>query len=500
MVGQPFRILLIEDNPGDVLLIREMIRDSGGEAVRLERAGRLQEGIELLRQGGIDVVLLDLALPDSEGLSTLSSVRAKSPSVPVVILTGIDDQETALEAVRQGAQDFLIKGRFDGSLLVRSARYAIERNRVEKILVESEERFRSLVEHSPVGISIIQDGRIVYRNPEQNRLFGPMPENFVLRQFRDVHPEDAEKFEALCRTFAENGDGVFETDLRFYPFGKSAEGVELRWVHLSTSPLWFGERKAILVNMVDITRIKEMEHQTIVREKLASLGHLAASMAHEIRNPLSGINISLSALQGILEESEGMQPPVRESAGRIVRNVQAASARIESVIRKVMDFSRPASIRPEAEDLSAAIENAVDFTTTYLRKEGITLDRSRLRALPKCPADSSLITQVIVNLITNAAQAMADREGRKVIGISTDSGEGRIVILISDSGPGIPPAMREKIFDPFYTTRKDGYGIGLSFCRRVILDHGGVLEVGSSPLGGAEFRIELPVPPSPASP
>ena len=492
MTDRPIRVLLIEDNPGDAVLIREMLRDAAGESFRLVTAERLQQGLDLLRQGGIDVVLLDLSLPDSEGLSTLSSVREKSPMLPVVVLTGFDDEETAVSAVRQGAQDYLVKCRFDGNLLVRSIRYAFERNRSERVLMESEERFRNLVEHSPVGISIVRDGRIVYRNPEQNRLFGAMPENFEFPRFRDIHPEDAGKFGELCRAVSGNGECAFETDLRFYPFGKSAEGVDLRWVHLNTCPLTYGGRKSFLVTMVDITRLKEMEHQTIIREKMASLGHMAASMAHEIRNPLSGINIYLSALQNIIEEADNVDAGVREPAEGIIRRIHAASMRIESVIKKVMDFSRPASMRAESKDINQAIENAIDFTATHLRRGGITLDRSRLETLPPCRADSSLITQVVMNLITNAAQAMEDKEDRKLIDLSSAVEQGRIVIRVSDSGPGIPPAMRDKIFDPFYTTRKDGYGIGLSFSRRVIADHGGVLTVGLSQWGGAEFRIELP--------
>jgi signal transduction histidine kinase len=110
-------------------------------------------------------------------------------------------------------------------------------------------------------------------------------------------------------------------------------------------------------------------------------------------------------------------------------------------------------------------------------------------------ADSSLIVQVVMNLIANAVQAMESIQGPRIIGLSSTVQDGRIVICVSDSGPGIPQALREKIFDPFYTTRKEGYGIGLSFSHRVISDHGGGLKVDTSRWGGAEFRIELPLEP-----
>ncbi|HEY7528711.1 MAG TPA: ATP-binding protein, partial [Candidatus Deferrimicrobiaceae bacterium] len=158
-----------------------------------------------------------------------------------------------------------------------------------------------------------------------------------------------------------------------------------------------------------------------------------------------------------------------------------------------MDFTRPAAVRADLADLNRAIEEAIDFSTVTLRKRGITLDRSRLAPLPESPADASLITQVIMNLLTNAAQALERADAEKIIGVSSEVKDNRIVVCVSDSGPGVPPAIRDKIFDPFYTTRQDGYGIGLSFSRRVVADHGGALTVDSSRWGGAEFRIELPL-------
>ncbi len=366
-----------------------------------------------------------------------------------------------------------------------------ERRKAELELQESKERFRVLVEHSPVGIFIVQGGRIVYRNPEQRRLFGLAEENLELSDLGDIHPEDAAKFDAICAEISGEGGKTPEIDLRFYPRGRSHEGIDLRWVQMNTCQIEYGGGKAILVSMVDITRTKEMEHLAKVREKLASLGQVAAGMAHEIRNPLSGINIYLSSLEKIHDDA-GMEEEERGQAGKILGQIRSASGRIESVIKKVMEFSRPAAPRLGLKDINPAIEEAIELTATTVRKCGITLDRSNLNDLPMCHADPNLIAQVLMNLITNASQAMANTEGRKIIGISSEMEPGRIVIRVSDSGPGVPPSLRDKIFDPFYTTRKEGYGIGLSFSKQVIVDHGGTLKVDTSPWGGAEFRIELP--------
>ena len=493
MGDRPIHALLIEDNPGDARLLAEMMAEAGNGSPRIKWADRLGAGLQSLTEGGIDIVLLDLALPDSQGIDTLSAVREAAPGIPVVVLTGLDDENAAMESLRQGAQDYLVKGKFDGALLLRSIRYARERKRIEKTLRESEERFRTGVENSFVGIFIVRNGRIVSRNPEQKRLFGEMPEFFMLRDFQDIHPEDRKKFSALCDAI-DSGETIMPgTDLRFYPYGKGAEGVEMRWVLIRASPIRYEGQGAFLVNMVDITRSKEMEHNAMIREKMAVLGHAIAGIAHEIRNPLSGINIHLSVLESLHQEADDLGEEGREKAKRIIKDIKSASCRIEDVIKNVMDFSRPSAFHLKRADINEAVEEAIDLSMAMLRKRGITLDRSGIGKLPKCMADPRLFTQVILNLISNAAEAMENSEKGKILGISISLEGGRGVIRVADSGPGVPPHLREKVFDPFFTTRQDGYGIGLNFSRRVIAGHQGSIEIGESRWGGAEFRIELPI-------
>lgn len=128
------RILLIEDNPGDARLIREALAEAGSTQVRLETADDLKTGFAVLEKGNIDLILLDLTLPDSQGLETVSRVHHQAPEVPIVVLTGLNDEAAAVQAVREGAQDYLMKGEASGSLLIRSIRYAIERHRMQSAL------------------------------------------------------------------------------------------------------------------------------------------------------------------------------------------------------------------------------------------------------------------------------------------------------------------------------------------------------------------------------
>ncbi len=186
------RVLVVEDNPADVRLLQEALYQVGAIEVRLSPAGTLQEAEDRLRGGRFDVVLLDLSLPDTEGLEGLERLQKTSPELPILVLTGRNDSELAVRAVRNGAQDYLVKGQVDGHLLIRAMRYAAERKQALLELKHSEERFRSLLENALDIITIIgENGSIRYASPAVERVLGYTPEELAEAKLADmVHPED----------------------------------------------------------------------------------------------------------------------------------------------------------------------------------------------------------------------------------------------------------------------------------------------------------------------
>jgi PAS domain S-box-containing protein len=248
-------ILLIEDNAGDARLIKELLAEAGTGAFRLDRADRLSTGLACIAQDGPDLVLLDLGLPDSDGLATVAAVRSHSPQLPVIVLTGHDDDRLAVAAVGAGAQDYLVKGRIDSDTLARSIRYAIERKRVADALKESSVFNALLLQTSPLGIDIVdEDGQILFVSPGLEAIVGESP---VGRRCWEAYRDDRQQCDHCPLTL---GVAVGET--------RSMESVGVlgeRDFEITHTGMIYRGKKAVLEVFHDITERKRAER----RDRLA---------------------------------------------------------------------------------------------------------------------------------------------------------------------------------------------------------------------------------------
>lgn len=360
------------------------------------------------------------------------------------------------------------------------------RKRAEDALRESEERFRNLVENAPAGICILRENRILYMNPEQEKIIGPLHEDWDIHRL-NLHPDDTDRFMQHYRAIQECRQPKSSVEVRLFPPDNRQQPEHMRWVHCDISVIPYEGDPATLMTMVDMTRTKELEKLVYYREKMVSLGHVAAGIAHEIRNPLSGINV---LIDGIRENFQ--DPGSVEDIQRLLNETQKASDKIAAVIKRVLDFSKPSQPQLSLTDINIPIKEALELSKTTLRKSGIELETDLNDAIPPLYIDEQMIEQVIMNLISNAIEVLKDDRPEKRLRVVSRKVNGYVVIDIADSGPGVPEAIQNKIFDPFYTTRSDGSGIGLSLCQRLIADHGGDISISSSEWGGAEFSIRIP--------
>ncbi len=289
------KVLLIEDNAGDAHLIQEMLLEADGSMFELESVDRLSTGLERLATGDIDVVLLDLGLPDSSGLDTFIKVHAQASEVAIVVLTGLDDTELAINAVHEGAQDYLPKSQLDSELLVRSTRYAIERKRAEaeirklneelelkveertKDLAKERDYTRHLMESSPdFQMTLDKDGLIMDVNRACEALFSKNREGLIGTSIYEYLPE-ATMEKAIYLIF-EKGK-VRNIELKANIQEKGTIICNLSGTVFTTPE---GE-SGIYITGRDITELKQAEEKLLRSERLAAIGELSASVAHELR-------------------------------------------------------------------------------------------------------------------------------------------------------------------------------------------------------------------------
>jgi PAS domain S-box-containing protein len=488
-------ILIVEDDPVFRNFLTKLLTRKG---YTLQTAGEGQKAIRLLDDNTADLVLLDIGLPDMDGIEVLQQIRDRNTDTRVIIMTGNASIDSATEALHKGAYDYVEKPILAKKLL-KKIENALKQRKLEKEcrhaeqqFQESEQRFRALVENSLVGISIIQNNRYVYKNPNQEKIFGPVTEKPINEILRASHPDDFDKVKAVYESLRNGEVKSAEIEARFYPSGDTSNQADLKWVQCRVSAIKYAGKDAILLNIIDTTEAKQMEQQLIIKNKMLSLGRVAAGIAHEIRNPLTGINSYLYTLDDLCH-GETISAEDIQLMQQIVEQVQVAANKIESVIKRVMDFSKPGTPAMVLSDLNASAQAAINLSAVTMRKREIQLRASLSPRIPQCYIDPALIEQVILNLITNAAKSFEKSNDNKIIEITSFSVNNRVFLQVSDSGPGVPPELREKIFDPFFTTREDGSGIGLNIAQRIIADHNGSISLGTSKWGGAEFRIELPV-------
>lgn len=234
-------------------------------------------------------------------------------------------------------------------------------------------------------------------------------------------------------------------------------------------------------------RLEQAQAEARRSERLAALGQLSAGLAHEIRNPLGVIKGSAETLGRKLPTAD---PVARELAEYISSEVN----RLNSLVSRFLSFAKPLELKKQPEDISQIVEHALKAAQEHWPDSRVLVERAYSGELPVIPADAELAEQVFKNLVFNAYEAMEPASGKLRVEVSKEFSDGRrgVEIAFSDTGPGVPQELREQIFNPFFTTKSNGVGLGLSIVSKIVDDHGGWIRVEPGSEGGACFRVFLP--------
>ena len=472
------RVLLVEDNAVDAKFITGLLRLPTA-ALQCQHVTRLVEALAHLERNNPDVILLDLNLEDSSGYETFYRIRQAAFHAAILVLSGSDDEELAIKTVREGAQDYLVKGTFDGRLLLRSIRYAIERKRSEEALRQSEATVRAIFENSVEGIVIFaDDGICLEANAAAGALINLPRNELVGCRLCDFCEKGFEQVWAELRT-SQSGRGQF--------WARPKDGSRRLVDYSFTANILPGQHLAMLR---DITEQQDMEEQLRDSQKMEAVGRLAGGVAHDFNNILGIISGHAELL-----ESSASSPLERGRAEKII----SATEKAASLTRQLLAFGRKQVMTLKLLDLATVLEGISSMVDCLVGAE-VQISIQAAKNVGLVRADQSQMEQVIMNLTANAREAMPEG-GTLTITIdrspSSDQPElppGDYVRLsISDTGAGISQEVQSRIFEPFFTTKKTGSGLGLSTVYGIVKQSGGYITVQSEAQRGSTFSVYLPV-------
>jgi len=470
-------ILLVEDNLIDAQMVSHFLRGPN-ESFKSTYVARLDEALLILRAIQFDVVLLDLNLEDSSGYETFSRILPAASSAAILVLSGSDDEDLAIRTVREGAQDYLVKGLFDGRLLVRSIRYAFERKRSEEALRHSEATVRAMFENSLDGIVITDDAaRCLEANSAAAELIGLPREKLVGASLFEFGDDDLESEWQRFRG-SRRGRSCFRI--------RREDGTK-RFVDCSFNAHILPERHLVVLR--DVTEQQNLEEQLRQSQKMEAIGRLAGGVAHDFNNILGIISGYAELMQ--LNATDGAQ---RVRAEKVLAAIEKAA----SLTKQLLAFGRRQVLSPRLLDVFAIVSDLSGMVRVMVGAEiQVNLPQESVGMVH---ADQGQLEQVVLNLAANARDAMPNggvltiRLENYASGIGSQIPSGDYVLLsISDTGIGMDPDTQSRIFEPFFSTKKSGSGLGLSTVYGIVKQSGGHITVESQLGLGSTFNIYLPL-------
>ncbi|MGE3705231.1 MAG: response regulator [Vicinamibacterales bacterium] len=500
----PLRVLIVDDAGDHAEMVREMVRFAGAwPDAEVDKAGSYAAALEALSAKPYDLAFFDYWLGSEDGLALIREVRQQGIQTPVIVLTGHGAEETAVEAMKAGAADYLSKTNLSVDAVARAMRHALalaagaaQQRAAEHALRASEERFRALVENSwEVLLLLDADGRLTYMTPSVERLFGwRMPSMLGQALVDFLHPEDQRHVaQRLSSTIARPGERLM-TEARI----RHADGTYRSVDAVVVSRLHEPAVNGIVFNARDITEGRRLEEQLRQAQKMEAVGRLAGGVAHDFNNLLTAIlgycNLALDDL------------PEDDPSRADLVEIKEAGERAATLTRQLLAFSRRQMLQPEPLDLNALIQQMEKMVRRVVG-EDIELVTALGDGLPEVLADPASIEQIVVSLAMNARDAMPDG-GRLVIetmvaeldDLYADSHAtvlpGPYVLLaVTDNGEGMDAATRARVFEPFFTTKPQGKGVGLGLATvyGIVKQTGGYIWVYSEPHYGTVFKVYLPL-------
>jgi hypothetical protein len=521
MDSQKINILMVDDDPGACRLV-ELILDEAPNPIEfcIESVNTLADGLSALSKRSFDLILLDLGLPDSDGLETVERVYQSFPHIPIVVLTGLADEEAGIQAIKKGAGDYLVKGKFFRDMLVRTIRYSLERKTVEQQLRLSEERLRAIMDNIQAGIMLVEaETRIIVEaNPAALEMIGAASDNVVGRVCSDY----------VCL----RSDGKCPiTDLK-----QDVDKAERQLVRpdgekvpilKTVVPVVLSGRTFLLESFVDISERKRAEEDLKVAKEQAektraelekvnlqlessverarlmtkeavranqAKSQFLANMSHEIRTPMNGI-------LGMLELA--MDERISDRVADCLHTAKSSANALLGIIDDILDISKIEAGKISIEIIDCQLDHLLSDIDSLMRpqaeQKGIEFAISLETPVPRhIRTDPTRLRQCLLNLLGNAVKFTESGYVHLHVLLEEGKNDVRVRFDIEDTGIGIETDKQKLIFEAFtqadYTTTRKfgGTGLGLVITKNLVKLLGGKISLTSTANEGSTFSLTVP--------
>lgn len=506
------KVLIVDDEPSIRLTLAEFLKREGFETLVAADAAQAVE----LFDSQVDVAVIDINLPGRSGIELLKELSGREPYVPIIMITGEPNASHLPEIVRSGAYDFIAKPVLK-DVITRAVARAAEKKRLgeEKLRLEREVKlhaeelerrvaqrtaelaeahsFLNLVLDSSTEYAIVavdMEARITLFNRGAELLFGYQSAETLGRRpselFLDVEQYGRDVLSSSLREA--DTVGLFQTEMRLHRKDKTELPASV-----ALTPIIGRRQFGHLCVIRDLTAEREaedalrrMQARLAHHEKIAALGHVAAQVAHEVKNPLAGLLLYTMHLRSKLAGQVG--DAELQLADRIVETIN----HLTNTVNQIMNFARPVSLERRDVDLNEVVINVLQLLepqiTSAAIEKHLNLQDGNLRA----PLDESALRSALTNLFLNALQAMP---GGGRLSVKTRRAPSALKVEIVDNGVGMTEEQLRNVFEAFYTTKSQGLGLGMPYAKKVVEQHGGRISVESRAGEGTTVRIDLPAEP-----
>lgn len=470
------RILIIDDDEDDFFITSEYLRQIEEYKLAIDWCYKFPEAVEHVRSRNYDLYFVDYRLGAKTGLDFLKEAIRLGCEEPIVLLTGKGNKEVDIEAMQIGATDYLVKTDLNADKLERCIRYALERTAYLKALRANERKYRSMFELSKDAV-FIADKSLMFKdaNAATSELLGYEPQELSEVSVYDLITEEINK-KLLQKLLYEEGE-VNDLELEV----QTKLGEKKICIFSLTSPLDATGHIYYQGLMHDITNLRKVEKANLMVEKLGATGRLVRTLAHEVRNPLNNINMSVEQLVG---------EQVNDDAALFLDIIQRNSKRIGDLITELLDTSRPTDLVFERSTLQSIMDDSIAEALDRITLQRINMQIRYCNDPCYIKANREKLKIAFLNIIINAVEAMEVGRGELDIDINTD--DGMHTVIVKDNGCGIPEEHISRLFEPYFTSKRNGMGLGLAATLNILQSHKAQIDVTSVVNAGTTFTISFP--------